>query len=118
MRLLKRLSPLKILLISSVLLTASCKHPVPPVWNGRLYAGDSQKGAIVRAQSNEEISCVSSSFDDYLCMSYGDYKSFIKIYVDGCQAWDKDVKEYQRKLEECGLMTKENVDAVKECLKK
>jgi len=103
----------KILLIASFV---SCKHPKPPSWNGKIYAAYSQESAIVRAQSNETIYCNSAEFDNYLCISYDDYKSFIKTFVDGCQAWDRDVVEYKRKLKACGLLTDRNIKKVKECL--
>jgi hypothetical protein len=112
--LLKTLLASKILLVS--LYVVSCKHPTPPAWEGKLYAGDSVEAAIVRAQSNERISCSDPQFDDYVCMSYSHYKSFIKTFVDGCVAWDKDAKVYIKKLDNCGLLTDKNIKIVKDCI--
>lgn len=94
----------------------SCHKVVPPTWTGELYAGDSSKSSIVRAQSNEEVSCSDSNFDNYVCMSYDDYKSFIRTFVDGCKVWDKDVAVYRKKLDECGLLTYKNMKRVQDCL--
>lgn len=107
---------LKILLISNLVTLASCKHPTPPTWNGKLYAGDSLQGAIVRAQSNETIYCDTPLFDDYVCLSYSDYKDFIRIYVDGCAMWKDEAKEYINKLNSCGLINKKNVNKINKCL--
>lgn len=93
----------------------SCKHPEPPPWHGKIYAGNSEKGAIIRKQSNEEIACVDSRFNNYMCLSYLDFKELIKI-IDSCEAWGKDVEHYRNKLKACGLLNNHNINLVKDCL--
>jgi hypothetical protein len=77
--------------VLSLLLLGSCKS-LPPVWNGKLWAGSSASIAIERAQDNEAISCAAPEFDNYVCMSYEDFKAFYETYVLGCKKWRKDVQ--------------------------
>jgi hypothetical protein len=94
------------------LLLVSCSKPKPiPIWNGKLFVGDSQRQGLSRAQSNEFISADSEEFDHFIAMSDEDFRSFYTTYVLGCQSWGKKTK--------LGLRPyKQNLDAVKLVLSK
>lgn len=63
-----------------------------PKWDGKLYAGDSKRAGITRAQSNESIPANDPRFDDFVAMSYEDFRRFVAVYVYGCQTWKPGVK--------------------------
>ena len=90
-----------------LLLLVSCGKPVPiPVWNGKLFVGDSQREGLVRAQSNEFIAANSPEFDKQISMSDEDFRSFYTTYVLGCKEWKDGTKLSLRPY-------KRNLDAVK-----
>jgi len=70
----------------SLLFIEGCGGRIPS-WDGKIFAGDSEREALVRAQSNEVIECKDNRFDDYMCMSYDDLKKFYETYVLGCKEW-------------------------------
>lgn len=80
------LSPTHLLAISLLSFT-SCVHGQIPAWNGKLWAGDSARGGITRAQSGEHIDATDPLFDGYIAMSYEDFRSFYATYVLGCKEW-------------------------------
>jgi hypothetical protein len=91
----------------AILLLTSCAKPKPiPVWNGKLFVGDSQRQGLSRAQSGEFIAADSEEFDKYIAMSDEDFRSFYTTYVLGCQSWGKGTKLSLRPY-------KRNLDAVK-----
>lgn len=81
----------QLLAISLWLVIGGCSHGEIPKWEGKLYAGDSQKGGISRAQDAEFISAKDAQFDEFIAMSYDDFKSFYSVYVLGCKEWRKSV---------------------------
>jgi hypothetical protein len=84
---------LKISFIATLLISLSgCVSGPIPEWDGKLFAGDSSRGALVRAQSGEVISAHSPEFDEYVAMSYADFELFYKTYVLGCERWRPNVK--------------------------
>lgn len=90
-----------------LLLLVSCGKPKPiPVWNGKLFVGDSQRRGLVRAQDNEFIASDSPEFDQQISMSKDDFRSFYTTYVLGCESWGKGTKLSLRPY-------KQNLDAVK-----
>ena len=69
-----------------------------PKWYGKLYAGDSKNTQIIyKDKSGKEIiiKCDDIKFDDYLCMSYLDFKLFYETYILGCKEWKKTKKSDQ-----------------------
>lgn len=75
--------------IFSFLIMGSCTHNVP-VWDGKIYAGDSKKEGLSRNNPNqppEFISAIDPHFDDFMAMTYADFKSFYATYVLGCKDW-------------------------------
>src|SRR5206468_6661205 len=46
-------------------------------WDGKLYVGDSSKGALVRSQDNEEIACTDKRADEMVCMPKADFKDLL-----------------------------------------
>jgi hypothetical protein len=86
------------LLIPSLLALAlgSCAMAKPkrPDWHGKLWAGDSGRGGISRAQAGEHISATDPLFDEYLALSYADFREFYRIYVLGCKQWHPDVQAF------------------------
>lgn len=68
------------------LITVSCRGTIPR-WEGKIYAGDSATASIQRAQAGEVIKCSAPEFDQMLCMTGSDFKSFYETYVLGCQKW-------------------------------
>jgi hypothetical protein len=88
-------------------LSVSCgTKPRPiPVWNGKLFVGDSQREGLVRAQSNEFIPSSSPEFDNHISMSSEDFRSFYTTYVLGCESWGDKTKLSLRPY-------KQNLDAV------
>lgn len=91
----------------TLMFLVSCSNPKPiPVWNGKLFVGDSLKIGISRAQSGEFIPADSEAFDKYIAMSDEDFRSFYTTYVLGCQSWGKDTKLSLRPY-------KNNLDAAK-----
>jgi hypothetical protein len=83
------------LLIPSLLALAlgSCAMAKPkrPEWHGKLWAGDSAHAGISRSQAGEHISASDPLFDDYLAMTYADFREFFRVYVLGCKTWHPDV---------------------------
>lgn len=73
-------------------LTACASQPVP-VWNGRLFFGSQADGGVVRRSAIDAdfISCGNpldrERFDDLVCMSSADFKSFANTYIGGCEKW-------------------------------
>ena len=75
---------LAVLLLISI---GGCSHGSIPRWDGKLYAGDSKRVGVTRAQSEEFISASDPKFDGGLWMSYADFRSFYSTYVLGCKEW-------------------------------
>lgn len=98
---------MKNLILFTLFFLVSCGDPKPiPVWNGKLFVGDSQRQGLSRAQSGEFISADSEQFDKYIAMSSEDFRSFYTTYVLGCQSWGQGTKLSLRPY-------KRNLDAVK-----
>lgn len=64
-----------------------CSSGPIPRWDGKIWAGDSQRQSIRRSQANEEIKASDPEFDKYLAISYSDFRSFYDTYVLGCKEW-------------------------------
>ncbi len=68
-----------------MLALTSCKNPIPKI-NTFLWAGDSDREGITRAQDHLTISCGEPAFNDYVCLTYNDltqiYRTFFK-----CKDW-------------------------------
>lgn len=47
---------------------------------------------ISRAKSGEHIGASDPVFDQYVSMTYADFREFFKVYVLGCKEWHKGVK--------------------------
>jgi hypothetical protein len=71
-------------------LNASCADAKIPVWNGTLYGGDSARGGLRRGGVNPAfIACSDHRFDDVVCMSSADFKSWNETYIGGCKEWKR-----------------------------
>lgn len=96
----------------ALLLVSACGKPKPiPVWNGKLFVGDSQRLGLSRSQSGEFVAADSKEFDKYIAMSDEDFRSFYTTYVLGCESWGKNTKLSLRPY-------KQNLDAVSLALAK
>lgn len=82
--------PSLILLLS----ISSCAGGPIPKWDGKLWAGDSSRAGLARAQDAEGgfIAAADPRFDDYIAMSYEDFRSFMSTYVEGCAKWKQGVE--------------------------
>lgn len=58
-----------------------------PRWDGKIWAGDSARSSIRRAQENQEIKASDPAFDSYMAMTYEDFRSLYATYVLGCKEW-------------------------------
>ncbi len=68
----------------------SCAGNPVPSWNGRLFFGDADRGGLSRnsAIDPDFIGCQDKPrFDDMVCMSRPDFKSFTDTYIGGCEKW-------------------------------
>ena len=78
-------------LILLVLISASCKGTIPR-WEGKIYAGDPDRGAVVRRQAGEVVSCRDPRFKAHMSMTYVDFESFYRTYVLGCKKWPQGIE--------------------------
>jgi hypothetical protein len=93
--------------VFTLFILVSCTNPKPiPIWNGKLFVGDSTKMGLSRAQSGEFVPADSEEFNKYIAMSDEDFRSFYTTYVLGCKSWGKDTKLSLRPY-------KKNLDVVK-----
>jgi len=84
---------LKSCFVSSLLLLAACKDI--PVWNGKIWIGDSTNLAITRIDETDArvyIFANDTRFDSYVAMSQEDFKSFYETYVLGCKEWKTEIE--------------------------
>lgn len=107
-----------IIIITIMLIcVAACKHPQnPPLIDIKLYAGDSLNSAYVRTQSAEVIKCSDTKTDDMVAMTYADFQKMVNTYTSSCALWDRDARDYAKKLKSCGLLTNSNIHKVSSCL--
>lgn len=63
-----------------------------PRWDGKIWSGDSQRQSIRRSQENEEIKASDPKFDQYVAISYADFRSFYDTYVLGCKQWRSEIQ--------------------------
>jgi hypothetical protein len=74
----------------------SCTSGPIPKWDGKLWAGDSKNAGITRSQESDPaqktIKANDPRFDDYVAMSYGDFRLFMATYVYGCKTWKPGIK--------------------------
>lgn len=77
---------LKKVLTVSLILLSSCAHSkgAEERLDIKIYAGDPEKKAIVRAQSGDTIPVESPNFSEYGCISFEDWKK-VYSYVFGCR---------------------------------
>lgn len=82
----------QILSLAFLLGIHGCTTTVPK-WDGKIWAGDSANAGITRAQETDPakrtIKASDPAFDDYMAMSYADFKSFYQTYVLGCNDWQE-----------------------------
>lgn len=85
---LKTLRSSKTCLIVLTVNLVGCAHATIPKWDGKLYAGDSQRAGISREQDHEFIAAADPAFDEFVAMSYEDLKKFYLIF-QSCKQWRK-----------------------------
>ncbi len=61
-------------------LVGACQHTKEDPWAGKLYIGDSDQAAAVRAQVGDVIACSSKRFDGMVCMSDDDFEHFAERF--------------------------------------
>lgn len=71
---------------------SACVSGPTPRWDGKIWAGDSARSSIRRAQENAEIKAGDPAFDNYMAMSYEDFRSFYSTYVLGCAQWRQGIQ--------------------------
>jgi hypothetical protein len=76
---------LGVAILAWVVITSGCSHNVPAI-DASFWAGDPLHSGISRSQENKTLSCSDPSFNDYVCLTYGDLK---KIYdtILQCKDW-------------------------------
>lgn len=72
----------------SVLWVSGCKPEGMPEWNGKIWQGWPNYGAIVRKQEGEIIYCDEPRFEDYICVSVDDLAELQKNMLK-CEKWKK-----------------------------
>lgn len=91
-----------------------------PAWHGKIYQADRQASVgpdgithpgLVRRQANEVIAADDPSFNQFMAMTWGDFRAFTETFVFSCQHWNEDaplsMQEVQRFLK--SLRTKGSV---------
>lgn len=63
----------------------ACTHPMPAV-DVTIWAGDSAKSGITRAQENRTLACAEPDFDEYACLTYQDIKKLYAMMLQ-CKEW-------------------------------
>jgi hypothetical protein len=81
---------LSLSLMGSLLLGSCGSGPVPR-WDEPIWAGDSKRGGITRAQANQHISCSDPAFDDYVAVRYDGLRELFAIMLS-CEKWPKGMK--------------------------
>src|SRR4051812_40484273 len=81
----------QILASISLLAITSCTSGPIPRWDGKLWAGDSAHGGITRAQEQDPakrtIQATDPRFDEYVAMTYEDFRGFVATYIYQCKSW-------------------------------
>lgn len=81
--------PLLVLMMSCA---SQPRIPKPDKWAGKVFAGDSEKGGVTRAQSGETILCTDKRWDSYLALTASDLRALLETYSLGCEKWRHDDK--------------------------
>jgi hypothetical protein len=82
------------LITVALLSICSCTSGPIPKWDGKLWAGKSKYAGILFTKkdgTNVIIPANDPRFDDYVAMSYADFRSFMATYVYGCKQWKSGV---------------------------
>lgn len=66
-------------------MTTSCSTNIPKI-DVTMWAGDSAKAGVTRAQEHKTLACIDPQFDDYVCMSYSDVKRIWSTLLQ-CKNW-------------------------------
>lgn len=53
-----------------------------PIWDGKVFSGDSETQSVVRKQTGESISCAESKFNDGIWISYRDFGCLFDLYIN------------------------------------
>lgn len=72
-------------ILTIVFITSGCSHNVPKI-DVSVWAGDSAKNGISRAQEGRTIECTDPSFDAYACLTYTDIQKIYSTILQ-CQQW-------------------------------
>lgn len=64
-------------------------QPMPAV-DVKVWAGDSAKAGISRAQEQLTLACIEPDFDEYACLSYQDIKKLYAAMLQ-CKEWGPPV---------------------------
>lgn len=70
------------------LLMAGCPKNIP-VWNKKIYVGNSKTQTLDRKQDNEAIPSSDPRFDQYIAVRKDSYDCFVETYVSNCKEWTK-----------------------------
>ena len=79
------------------MLFLSCDATEKPELKVTLWAGDSAHSSITRSQENRRIYCNDPVFDDYVCMTYSDYESIVRLW-DSCVITKTEFNKYEKAL--------------------
>ena len=63
-----------------------------PKWDAPIWAGSSETEAIERRQAGQLIECKDPRFDDYMCITYEDFKRNWRKLIDSCQSWNSNAE--------------------------
>lgn len=73
---------------------SACRS-APPKVDVALWAGDSEKAGVTRAQVGETISCADPKIDAMVCMTYADLKKFLDTMWQ-CKRWASQAPKMNR----------------------
>ena len=84
------------LILISLLLTACPSAPIPKI-NVSLWAGDSERQGITRAQEKKTMACSDPQMDEFVCLTYEDLRRIYGLVLS-CQKWGAQVSDQNFKV--------------------
>ena len=88
-------------LVTLAVILGSCGHtPDGPTWNGKIWAGSSDKVGIERSQEKQVIQCGNPEFDRYIAMTYQDLGCIYEQYIQNVKEWKDPSRKCSGKISE------------------
>lgn len=80
--------PLMLLLVGVTTTQEACPPKNMPVFNRKIYQGNSETKSLDRKQSGEKISCEDPAFNEFSAMRTDSLTCLQKTYLLHCEKWD------------------------------